>query len=249
MPQARRFHELGVVGGADKEMPELEQVDGRGARTPGARVRRRRRGGWRGSRASSSSRARAGRRRPRSPRRRRHLTGLALPRPHNPGIAVFLSGGCHIGVVPPVSRYVPNDKTTQEATMEARLDLHTNPVVGKLVKHIDGRRRGHYVIAAPRPTQELVKLRASQIHGCAVCTDMHTKEGRTPVRPPGQPGAPRWEATRHSPGGACCAGATGQALASPRPGAHRRRRRCRRAVDGANSPHWWPHGPDRSAGR
>jgi len=28
LPQARRFHELGVVGGADKEMPELEPVDG-----------------------------------------------------------------------------------------------------------------------------------------------------------------------------------------------------------------------------
>jgi len=26
-PQARRFHELGVVGGADKEMPELEHID------------------------------------------------------------------------------------------------------------------------------------------------------------------------------------------------------------------------------
>ncbi len=27
LPQARRFHELGVVGGADKEMPELEHID------------------------------------------------------------------------------------------------------------------------------------------------------------------------------------------------------------------------------
>jgi DNA recombination protein RmuC len=27
LPQARRFHELGVVGGADKEMPELEPVE------------------------------------------------------------------------------------------------------------------------------------------------------------------------------------------------------------------------------
>ncbi len=26
-PQARRFHELGVVGGADKEMPELDHID------------------------------------------------------------------------------------------------------------------------------------------------------------------------------------------------------------------------------
>jgi DNA recombination protein RmuC len=27
LPQARRFHELGVVGGADKEMPELDHID------------------------------------------------------------------------------------------------------------------------------------------------------------------------------------------------------------------------------
>jgi DNA recombination protein RmuC len=36
LPQARRFHELGVVGGADKEMPELEHIDGtaRGLEAP-----------------------------------------------------------------------------------------------------------------------------------------------------------------------------------------------------------------------
>ena len=27
LPQARRFKELGVVGGADKELPELDQID------------------------------------------------------------------------------------------------------------------------------------------------------------------------------------------------------------------------------
>ena len=38
----------------------------------------------------------------------------------------------------------------------------------------------------PAATQELVKIRASQINGCAVCTDMHTKDaahaGETSVR-------------------------------------------------------------------
>ena len=38
----------------------------------------------------------------------------------------------------------------------------------------------------PKATQELVNLRASQINGCAACTDMHTKEaaaaGETAVR-------------------------------------------------------------------
>jgi DNA recombination protein RmuC len=35
-PQARRFHELGVVGGADKEMPELDHIDAvaRGLQAP-----------------------------------------------------------------------------------------------------------------------------------------------------------------------------------------------------------------------
>ncbi len=28
----------------------------------------------------------------------------------------------------------------------------------------------------PAATQELVKIRASQINGCAACTDMHTKD-------------------------------------------------------------------------
>ena len=38
----------------------------------------------------------------------------------------------------------------------------------------------------PAATQELVKIRASQINGCAACTDMHTKDaqhaGESPVR-------------------------------------------------------------------
>jgi AhpD family alkylhydroperoxidase len=38
----------------------------------------------------------------------------------------------------------------------------------------------------PAATQELVKIRASQINGCGYCTDMHTKDaahaGETPVR-------------------------------------------------------------------
>ena len=38
----------------------------------------------------------------------------------------------------------------------------------------------------PEATQELVKIRASQINGCGVCLDMHTKDaaqaGETSVR-------------------------------------------------------------------
>ena len=40
--------------------------------------------------------------------------------------------------------------------------------------------------ALPTATQELVKIRASQVNGCAACTDMHTKDaehnGETSVR-------------------------------------------------------------------
>ena len=39
--------------------------------------------------------------------------------------------------------------------------------------------------ALPVATQELVKIRASQINGCGFCTDMHTKTpdaGETPLR-------------------------------------------------------------------
>ncbi len=39
-PQARRFHELGVVGGADKEMPELEHIDAVARGLAGTRARR-----------------------------------------------------------------------------------------------------------------------------------------------------------------------------------------------------------------
>ena len=70
--------------------------------------------------------------------------------------------------------------------MEARLDILQNPVVGKLLKHIVSAGTVVMQSSLPAPTQELVKLRASQINGCAVCTDMHYKEavhaGEDPVR-------------------------------------------------------------------
>ena len=34
-----------------------------------------------------------------------------------------------------------------------------------------------------RPLFELVKIRASQINGCAYCIDMHTKDARRPAKP------------------------------------------------------------------
>jgi AhpD family alkylhydroperoxidase len=37
--------------------------------------------------------------------------------------------------------------------------------------------------ALPAATQELVKIRASQINGCAYCTDMHTKDAEHAGKP------------------------------------------------------------------
>ncbi|QYX78687.1 carboxymuconolactone decarboxylase family protein [Streptomyces akebiae] len=60
--------------------------------------------------------------------------------------------------------------------MEARLNLFANPVTGKIVKHLVGVDKVISGTELPRSTQELVKIRASQINGCGYCLDMHTKE-------------------------------------------------------------------------
>jgi AhpD family alkylhydroperoxidase len=75
---------------------------------------------------------------------------------------------------------------TKEITMDARLNLYDNNVAAKFAKYINS--AGAVVTGSPLPaaTQELVKIRASQINGCAGCTDMHTKDaehaGESPVR-------------------------------------------------------------------
>ena len=60
--------------------------------------------------------------------------------------------------------------------MDARLKLDGNPVLGKFVKHIVSADKVVSDSTLPAATQELVKLRASQINGCGFCTDMHTKD-------------------------------------------------------------------------
>ena len=70
--------------------------------------------------------------------------------------------------------------------MDTRLNLYGNSVAEKVAKHINS--AGAVVTGStlPAATQELVKIRASQINGCAACTDMHTKDaqhaGESPVR-------------------------------------------------------------------
>jgi len=60
--------------------------------------------------------------------------------------------------------------------MEARLNLIENPVIGKVSKYLAAAAKPISESGLPASTQELVKLRASQINGCAMCTDMHSKE-------------------------------------------------------------------------
>ncbi|MFI1014818.1 carboxymuconolactone decarboxylase family protein [Streptomyces sp. NPDC020965] len=70
--------------------------------------------------------------------------------------------------------------------MNARLKDFTGPTGGKVIKHLMSAGRAVRESSVPTATQELVALRVSQINGCAVCVDMHTKEaaaaGETPVR-------------------------------------------------------------------
>jgi AhpD family alkylhydroperoxidase len=70
--------------------------------------------------------------------------------------------------------------------MDARLDFYSNAVAGEFTKHINAAGAVITDSALPAATQELVKIRASQINGCAPCLDMHTKDaehrGETSVR-------------------------------------------------------------------
>ncbi|SFQ17422.1 alkylhydroperoxidase AhpD family core domain-containing protein [Amycolatopsis arida] len=60
--------------------------------------------------------------------------------------------------------------------MDARLNLFDNPVTAKALKHLVSASKVVSDSALPAATQELVKIRASQINGCGFCTDMHTKD-------------------------------------------------------------------------
>ena len=70
--------------------------------------------------------------------------------------------------------------------MEPRLDIMTNDVAAKVVKYLVSANKAAADSALPAATQELMKIRASQINGCGFCLDMHTKDaakaGETSVR-------------------------------------------------------------------
>ena len=60
--------------------------------------------------------------------------------------------------------------------MEARLNLFASPIAAKATKHLVAAGKAVPDSVLPLATQELVRLRASQINGCGFCTDMHTKD-------------------------------------------------------------------------
>ncbi|MGJ6966853.1 carboxymuconolactone decarboxylase family protein [Streptosporangium sp. G11] len=60
--------------------------------------------------------------------------------------------------------------------MDARLNLLGSPIAAKALKHIISANKVVVDSTLPAATQELVKIRASQINGCGFCTDMHTKD-------------------------------------------------------------------------
>ena len=70
--------------------------------------------------------------------------------------------------------------------MEPRLDIMNNTVAAKVVKYLVSANKAAADSALPAATQELMKIRASQINGCGFCLDMHTKDaakaGETSVR-------------------------------------------------------------------
>jgi AhpD family alkylhydroperoxidase len=69
--------------------------------------------------------------------------------------------------------------------MDARLNYFEGPVGQKFVKYMQSAAKIVHDIL-PTATTSLIMLRASQINGCAVCTDMHFKDavaaGETAVR-------------------------------------------------------------------
>ena len=60
--------------------------------------------------------------------------------------------------------------------MEPRLSLLGSTVTTKFVRYLVSANKVVTDSALPAATQDLVRLRASQINGCAVCTDMHAKD-------------------------------------------------------------------------
>jgi AhpD family alkylhydroperoxidase len=70
--------------------------------------------------------------------------------------------------------------------MDARLDYNSSEILQKFARHLNAAAAAVPKGTLPLATHNLVLTRASQINGCAVCVDMHTKDalhaGETSVR-------------------------------------------------------------------
>lgn len=70
--------------------------------------------------------------------------------------------------------------------MDARLDFANSEILQKFVKHLNSAAAAVPRGTLPPATINLMLTRASQINGCSVCVDMHTKDaehaGETSVR-------------------------------------------------------------------
>jgi AhpD family alkylhydroperoxidase len=60
--------------------------------------------------------------------------------------------------------------------MDARLNYVDSPIGEKFVKYLVSAGKVVHDSTLPTATLQLVEIRASQINGCAVCIDMHTKD-------------------------------------------------------------------------
>ncbi len=60
--------------------------------------------------------------------------------------------------------------------MDARLNIFGNLDAAEILSHLVSAGKVLKGSTLPAATQELVKIRASQINGCGFCTDMHTKD-------------------------------------------------------------------------
>jgi AhpD family alkylhydroperoxidase len=70
--------------------------------------------------------------------------------------------------------------------MAPRFDMFSNELAVKFTQRFANAGSVITKSSLPKSTQELVSLRASQINGCGICIDMHTKEataaGESPTR-------------------------------------------------------------------
>lgn len=60
--------------------------------------------------------------------------------------------------------------------MDTRFDLFGSELMTEFFRRFNAASQVATESALPKTVQELVRIRASQINGCGMCTDMHTKD-------------------------------------------------------------------------